>query len=49
VIIPPDPQHSPTEGLLFGSLTMLVARTAVFLGVEHYRDNSRLLPACATR
>jgi hypothetical protein len=29
---------APETGLLFGYLTMLVALTAVFLGIKHYRD-----------
>jgi hypothetical protein len=38
VIYPPFPEQSPEEGLIYGYLTMLVALTAVFLGVKHYRD-----------
>jgi hypothetical protein len=38
VISPANSHQSPEEGLLYGYLTMLVALTAVFLGVKHYRD-----------
>jgi len=34
----PDSLPSSEEGLLYGYLTMLVALTAVFLGIKHYRD-----------
>ncbi len=41
---------NPLGGMLIGYLTMLVALTAVFLGVKHYRDQKlggviRFLPA----
>jgi hypothetical protein len=36
--LPSDPLQSPEAGLLYGYLTMLVALTAVFLGVKRYRD-----------
>jgi hypothetical protein len=41
---------APDNGALYGYLTMLVALTAVFLGVKHYRDKVlggaiRFLPA----
>lgn len=32
------PETTPHNGLLFGYLTMIVALTAVFLGIKHYRD-----------
>jgi hypothetical protein len=32
------PDTAPKNGALYGYLTMLVALTAVFLGVKHYRD-----------
>jgi hypothetical protein len=32
------PETAPDNGALYGYLTMLVALTAVFLGVKHYRD-----------
>jgi hypothetical protein len=38
VVYPPFPEQSPEEGLIYGYLTMLVALTAVFLGVKRYRD-----------
>ena len=31
-------ETAPDNGALFGYLTMIVALTAVFLGVKHYRD-----------
>jgi hypothetical protein len=42
--------HDPLGGMLVGYLTMLVALTAVFLGIKHYRDKVlggaiRFLPA----
>ena len=42
--------HEPVAGMLVGYATMLVALTAVFLGVKHYRDKVlggviRFLPA----
>jgi hypothetical protein len=46
---------APDDGALFGYLTMIVALTAVFLGVKHYRDkvlgggNSGFLAARAGR
>ena len=44
------PGDKPQHSLLFGYLTMIVALTAVFLGVKHYRDkwlggSVRFLPA----
>lgn len=44
------PETAPDNGALYGYLTMLVALTAVFLGVKHYRDKVlggaiRFLPA----
>ena len=43
-------ETAPDNGALYGYLTMLVALTAVFLGVKHYRDKVlggavRFLPA----
>jgi hypothetical protein len=32
------PQTAPDNGAVYGYLTMIVALTAVFLGVKHYRD-----------
>ena len=32
------PETAPDNGVLIGYLTMIVALTAVFLGVKHYRD-----------
>ena len=32
------PETAPDNGALYGYLTMIVALTAVFLGVKHYRD-----------
>jgi hypothetical protein len=47
--LPPDATE-PTGGMLLGYLTMLVALSAVFVGVKHYRDRFhggviRFLPA----
>jgi hypothetical protein len=33
-----SPEEAPENGVLIGYLTMIVALTAVFLGVKHYRD-----------
>jgi hypothetical protein len=32
------PESAPENGALYGYLTMIVALTAVFLGIKHYRD-----------
>jgi len=32
------PQTAPENGAVYGYLTMIVALTAVFLGIKHYRD-----------
>jgi hypothetical protein len=32
------PAQAPEDGVVYGYLTMIVALTAVFLGVKHYRD-----------
>lgn len=32
------PETAPENGVLYGYLTMIVALTAVFLGIKHYRD-----------
>lgn len=32
------PEQAPDNGVLYGYLTMIVALTAVFLGIKHYRD-----------
>lgn len=32
------PQTTPDGGVVYGYLTMIVALTAVFLGIKHYRD-----------
>jgi hypothetical protein len=32
------PNQAPDNGVVYGYLTMIVALTAVFLGVKHYRD-----------
>jgi hypothetical protein len=32
------PDTAPDNGVVFGYLTMIVALTAVFLGIKHYRD-----------
>lgn len=34
------PGSLPENGTLYGYLTMLVAMTAVFLGIKHYRDRT---------
>jgi hypothetical protein len=44
------PEQAPDNGALYGYLTMIVALTAVFLGIKHYRDKVlggaiRFLPA----
>ena len=44
------PDTAPSNGVLYGYLTMIVALTAVFLGIKHYRDKVlggaiRFLPA----
>jgi hypothetical protein len=44
------PEEAPDNGALYGYLTMIVALTAVFLGIKHYRDKVlggaiRFLPA----
>jgi hypothetical protein len=44
------PEQAPRDGALYGYLTMIVALTAVFLGIKHYRDKAlggaiRFLPA----
>ena len=46
-----DSDADPLGGMLVGYLTMLVALTAVFLGIKHYRDKVKggvvkFLPAC---
>jgi hypothetical protein len=33
------PETAPDNGALYGYVTMIVALTAVFLGVKHYRDS----------
>jgi hypothetical protein len=32
------PQTAPANGAIYGYLTMIVALTAVFMGIKHYRD-----------
>jgi hypothetical protein len=32
------PETAPENGVVYGYLTMIVALTAVFLGIKHYRD-----------
>jgi hypothetical protein len=44
------PDTAPENGALYGYLTMIVALTAVFLGIKHYRDQTlggvvRFVPA----
>ena len=34
------PEQAPQGGALYGYLTMIVALTAVFLGIKHYRDKA---------
>jgi hypothetical protein len=38
MVIRLPPQTMPDGGVVYGYLTMIVALTAVFLGVRHYRD-----------
>jgi hypothetical protein len=33
-------ETAPENGALYGYLTMIIALTAVFLGIKHYRDNT---------